>query len=275
MTLTIIVLILLLIVATYVGLIMPRCFDKPNIAPFLTDYAHRGLFNNKNLPENSLGAFENAVRHGFAIELDLQLSSDGEVMVFHDYTLDRVCGVKGKLAKHTAKQLSQCHLLGTQYTIPTFAEVLKLVDGRVPLLIELKGEDINDDLCWKVAPMLDAYEGDYCVESFNPFLLQWFKKHRPEVARGQLVTNLRETKKDGNKYVNFFLTYMLLNCLSRPDFIACDENYTTGLAHWVCRNVFRAPYVLWTVRKIENMNRNRAMGATSIFEGFTPVRRKK
>ncbi len=275
MTIVIIFVILLLLAAAYVLLIMPRCVAVPDLKPFLTDYAHRGLFNNKDLPENSLGAFENAVKHGFAIELDIQLSKDGEVMVFHDYTLDRVCGVKGKVAEKTAAELAEIHLLGTEYTVPTLRQVLDLVDGKVPLLIELKGEAVNDDLCWKVAPMLDSYAGEFCVESFNPFLLRWFKRHRTEVARGQLVTNLLKTKKNGNKVLNFLLSFLWLNCMSRPDFIACDENYTGGPAIWICRRIFGAPMVLWTVRSVENMNKHRADRCTSIFEGFIPVKKKK
>ncbi len=275
MTGIVIGIIFLFFVAVYLGLIMPRCYARPELEPFLTDYAHRGLFHNKDLPENSIGAFQRAVDHGFAIELDIQLSKDGEVMVFHDYTLDRVCGVKGRLSEKTAAELSELSLLGTDYRVPTLREVLDLVDGRVPLLIELKGEAMNDELCWKVAPMLDAYAGECCVESFNPFLLGWFKQHRPDVARGQLVTNLLKTKKNGNKVLNFALSFLLLNFMSRPDFIACDENYTQSVSHWICRHVFRVPLILWTVRKPENMNLNRKNGHTSIFEGFVPVRKKK
>lgn len=275
MPFVIIALVLLLLTALYISLIMPRSMGKPDVAPFLTDYAHRGLFDNKTLPENSLGAFRHAVENGFAIELDVQLSKDGEVMVFHDYTLDRVCGVEGKVCDKTAKELSEIHLLGTEYTVPTLREVLKLVDGKVPLLVELKGEKVDDSLCWKVGPMLDVYDGEYCVESFNPFLLRWYKKHRPEVVRGQLVTNLLKTKKNGNKVLNFLLSFLFLNCMSRPDFIACDENHTGGPALWICHRVFRAPLIFWTVRKVENMNLHRKKGATSIFEGFVPRRRIK
>ena len=264
------VLVILLLVALYILLIMPRAMGKPDVAPFLIDYAHRGLFDNKTLPENSLGAFQNAVKHGFAIELDVQLSRDGEVMVFHDYTLTRVCGVKAKLCNKTAKELSEISLLGTQYTVPTLREVLELVDGKVPLLIELKGEAVDDELCWKVGPMLDVYDGEYCVESFNPFLLRWFKKHRPEVVRGQLVTNLVKSKSSGNFFRNFMLSGLLANFLSRPDFIAADERYLRDIPIRLCCSLFGTPLLVWTVRKKEHFDINRENGDHSIFEGFEP-----
>ncbi len=270
MTVIIILLILILLAALYIGLIMPRAMAKPDPAPILCDYAHRGLFDNKALPENSMGAFRAAAAHGLGIELDVQLSSDGEVMVFHDYTLSRVCGEDVKLSELTASELSRKKLMGSEYTIPRFADVLREIGGRVPLLVELKGEDLDDSLCWKLAPMLDAYGGEYCVESFNPMYLRWFKRHRPDVVRGQLVTNLIKEKKPGNKFLNFLLSYLFLNILSRPDFIACNGKYQSGPALFICRHIFRAPLFLWTVRHEKVLELNRRRGIYSIFEGFLP-----
>jgi len=170
----------------------------------------------------------------------------------------------------TYEELQKERLMGTEYGIPRFAEVLKLVDGKVPLLVELKGENAEDALCWRVAPLLDAYGGEYSVESFNPLLLRWFSKHRPDVARGQLVTNLLREKQEGSKILNFALTHMLLNFLSRPDFIACDGRYQRDLAFWICKKIFRVPFFMWTVRKQELLDYNRRTGRFSIFEGFLP-----
>ena len=128
--------------ALWLYLIAPRARRKA-VQPFLRPYAHRGLWG-EGLPENSLGAFRAAADKGFAIELDIQLSADGVVMVFHDYTLDRVCGRAGKVCEHTAAELGRMPLNGIEAEcIPTLAEVLDAVDGRVPLLIELKGESGN------------------------------------------------------------------------------------------------------------------------------------
>ncbi|MBE6662803.1 MAG: glycerophosphodiester phosphodiesterase [Ruminococcaceae bacterium] len=266
----VVILILLLLVALYVAMIMPRPTARPDMAPLLCNYAHRGLFDNKRLPENSMGAFARAVDKGIGIELDLRLTKDGEVVVFHDATLARMCGKDLPLSSLTYEELQKERLMGTEYGIPRFAEVLKLVDGKVPLLVELKGENAEDALCWRVAPLLDAYGGEYSVESFNPLLLRWFSKHRPDVARGQLVTNLLREKQEGSKILNFALTHMLLNFLSRPDFIACDGRYQRDLAFWICKKIFRVPFFMWTVRKQELLDYNRRTGRFSIFEGFLP-----
>ncbi len=268
----IIILVILLLLALAAWLIMPRVAAKPDAAPVLCDYAHRGLFDNKTLPENSLGAYRAAMEHGFGIELDVQLTADGEVVVFHDYTLTRMCGKNEKITDLTLAALRKERLLGTEYTVPTLREVLKLVNGRVPLLIELKGESTDDSLCWVLAPILDSYAGDYCIESFNPMLLRWFKRHRPDVVRGQLVTNLMKEKREGNRVLNFALSHLLLNLLSRPDFIACNGRFQRDFVVWLCHTVFGAPLFLWTVRHPEAMQINRRHGIFSIFEGFVPKR---
>ena len=215
----------------YALLIMPRVTMKPDMKDILTDYAHRGLHDNaQGVPENSIVAFEYAIERGYGIELDIQLTADGEAVVFHDYSLKRVCGEDVKLSSLTLDELKKYRLLGTEYTIPTFLEVLELVDGRVPLLVELKGESGNTALCPVAANLLDTYMGAYCVESFNPLLLRWFKKNRPDTARGQLVTNLIKSKGAGNFFRNLMLSLMLTNFLSRPDFIAADERYLKDTA---------------------------------------------
>ena len=271
MTVVIIVFLILLIVGVaYISMIMPRATDQPDMEKVLAHYAHRGLFDNKKIPENSLAAFENAVKHGFGIELDVQLTKDGHVVVFHDYTLDRVCGEKGKIADMTLEELRGYRLLGTEEGIPTLREVLEVVNCQVPLLVELKGESANDDLCLATARLLDEYDGAFCVESFNPLLLYWFKTHRPEVARGQLVTNMMKVRKNGNKLVNFLLTGLLLNFLSRPDFIACDIKHMDGPSFYVCVKLFRAKQVYWTVRSRDDFEAIREADAYSIFEGFIP-----
>lgn len=270
MFIVILILIVLLLAALYIGLIMPRATAKPDMAPLLCDYAHRGLFDNKTLPENSMGAFKHAIEKNVGIELDLRLTKDGKIVVFHDETLERVCGKKVPLSSLTWDELKKERLLGTEYGIPRFEDVLALVNGRVPLLVELKGENGDDELCWKVAPLLDAYSGEFCIESFNPLLLRWFARHRPDMVRGQLVTNLLKDGRKGNKIINFVLTYMLLNFLSRPDFIACDGRYQKGFAFYICRHIFRTPFFMWTVRKKALLEYNRRRGDHSIFEGFEP-----
>lgn len=269
MIVAIIFLLLVIFTALYISMIMPRATDQPDMKDILTDYAHRGLFD-KNAPENSIAAFRRAVEKGFGIELDVQLTADGEVVVFHDYTLTRMCGADIKVSELTLEDLKKYRLLGSEYTVPTFREVLELVDGRVPLLVELKGESMSDDLCFPVAKLLAEYDGPFCVESFNPMLLHWFKTHRPEIARGQLVTNLIAERKNGNWFLNLLLSGMLLNFLSRPDFIACDIKHTGGPAYYICAKWFRAKRFYWTVRDEGDFEAIRESEAWSIFERFIP-----
>ena len=264
--------IIVLLVMVYALLILPRVTMRPDMRGIETDYAHRGFFdNNDGVPENSLAAFKYAVMGGFGIELDLQLTKDGQVVVFHDYSLKRMCGKDVKLSSLTLDELKSFNLLNTGYKIPTFVEVLKLVDGKVPLLIELKGESGDTSLCPAVAEILDKYKGDYCVESFNPLLLRWFKNNRPNVVRGQLVTNLIKNKTPGNFFRNLALSGMLTNCLSRPDFIAVDGKHLKSLSVLICVNLFGTKLFVWTIRKKEHFDINKENGDFSIFEGFDPL----
>lgn len=238
-------------------------------APFRRAYAHRGLFGGE-IPENSLPAFAAAAEKGFAIELDVQLSSDGEVMVFHDYTLSRMCGVGGTLSERTADELKKTPLAGTAHGIPSLREVLAVVGGRVPLLIELKGENGNTALCPRLMEVLAGYRGAWCVESFNPLLLRWFKKNAPQVLRGLLVTDLIREKKSGSKLLNFALSAQLLNFLCRPQFIAWDHHYPKSAARRY--NIRRGlPSFVFTVKDEAEYLRLLASGDCPIFDSFLPT----
>ena len=255
--------------ALWLYLIAPRA-KKKEMQPFLRPYAHRGLWDER-LPENSLGAFRAAADKGFAIELDIHLSRDGEVMVFHDATLKRMCGREGKLCDFTAAELGQIPLNGLENEcIPTLREVLAAVGGRVPLLIELKGENANTDLVPAALKVLEGYEGLWCMESFNPLLLRAVKKHAPHVLRGLLCTNMRKTKKDGSKLLNFALGAHLLNFLCRPAFLAFDKKYPNRLGLRVGLALFGATPVVYTVKDEESYNAYLKSGVTPIFDEFCP-----
>ncbi len=254
--------------ALWLLLIAPHA-RRAAIKPFLRPYAHRGLWGGA-VPENSLAAFRLAAEKGFAIELDVQLSKDGEVMVFHDYTLTRMCGKEVKLAALTAAELATCRLDGTEEVIPTFREVLDAVGGRVPLLVELKGESGNTALCPAVAALLDAYKGKWCVESFNPLLLRWFKKHRKDAARGLLSTDLIKEKKKGSRVLNFALSALWLTFLCRPAFHAWDRRHPRRLALRCGIKCFGAASFVYTVKNQEDYDRHLAAGNYPIFDGFIP-----
>ena len=270
MLVVLVVMLLLLIAAViYVSLIMPRAVDGADMDMLSCDYAHRGLWN-ESVPENSIAAFVLAAKAGYGIELDIQLSRDGRIVVFHDFNLKRMCGVNMRVCDLTLAELKTLRLHGTDQQIPTLVEVLQLIDGRVPLLIELKGEDIDTTLCARAAKILDNYRGAFCVESFNPIILSWFKNYRPRYARGQLVTDFIKEKRRGNKVLSFVLSQMLLNFLSRPDFIAIDKKYQSKLCFKICTGLFRAKAFVWTVRTPKEYVLSHRSGKYTIFEKINP-----
>ena len=253
----------------YVFLIMPRAVEGADMDMLSCDFAHRGLWSEK-YPENSLPAFELAARAGYGIELDIQLSKDKKVVVFHDTTLKRMCGVDRKVCDLTLAELKKLTLAKTEYRIPTLSEVFDLIDGRVPLLVELKGEDMDTTLCGVSAKLLDEYRGVFCVESFNPIMLSWFKSYRPRYARGQLVTNLMKEKRNGSKLLSFCLSHMLFNFLSRPDFVAIDKKYQGKIGFKICTGLFRAKAFVWTVRTQQEYTDAHRSGKHTIFEKIKP-----
>ena len=268
--------IIIIIAVIYVFLTMPRVFDSANMDLLATDYAHRGLHND-SIPENSLSAFKNALDHSYGIELDVQLSSDGEIFVFHYKNVASMCGVKKDLTAMTSEEIKQLRLLATDEQIPTFDEVLTLIDGRVPILIEVKYYANNEKLCAKLAETLDNYIGSFAIQSFDPRILRYFKKYRPRFARGQLVgKNKKNHKKKTsqsdmqNPIVAFALTHLLFNFLSRPDFISIQSNHTKELGFVLATEAFHAKGFIWTVKKEKHHHFFKRQGYFSIFETFMP-----
>jgi glycerophosphoryl diester phosphodiesterase len=227
---------------TYLGAICPRLKGKPDMSSFEGKvFAHRGMFGAEN-PENSLGAFKKAVENGYGIELDVQLSSDGEAVVFHDPSLLRLYGENILVNSLTAEELKE-------YGIPTLREALEIIDGKVPVIVELKGESRDISVAPIAAEVLDEYVGEYCVESFNPFIIKWFKDCRPDVIRGQLSgSHLTE----GKKSIKFFmLENLMFNFISRPDFIAYDHKSRAKVSLALCRKLFNIPVFAWTIKTSE------------------------
>lgn len=238
--------------------------------PFCCPYAHRGLWGGE-IPENSLAAFKAAADAGFGIELDVQLSKDGVVMVFHDYTLDRMCGVTGKVAERTAAELDNIPLNGVENEcIPTFLQVLEAVGGRVPLLIELKGESGDAALVPKVLEVLKGYDGKWCMESFNPLLLRAVRKQAPDAVIGLLSSDLIKEKRKGSKLLNFLLSALWLTFLCRPAFHAWDGKYPKRVALRVGIKWFGAASVVYTIRDPKDYEQYMQRGIYPIFEGFVP-----
>lgn len=233
-------------------------------------YAHRGLHDNhSDAPENTLPAFERACEAGYGIEMDLQLTKDGQVVVFHDFALKRICSVEGQVSDYTYQELQKFPVCGTEQRIPLFRDVLKLVNGRVPLIIELKYKDFNNRICVEADKFLQEYHGAYCIESFQPWALIWYRRHRPEICRGQLSMNFQ--RQEGHYGPDkLVVRHLLTNFLTRPDFIAYDMRDKEAVSKNLCRRLFGCPSVAWTVRSRQQLERCRPYYDSFIFEGFMP-----
>lgn len=274
---------LLTLFVIYLFLIASRRYGKKRFSRLMGyDYAHRGLHDNAGdppvRPENSMAAFAAAVEAGYGIELDIQLSRDRKMVVFHDDTLDRICGVHGRVDSFTYEELKHFPLLKSEEHIPLFTDVLELVDGKVPLIVELKMSPVkNFPVCEKAAAILRDYHGPYCIESFSPFAVQWFRRYRPGVIRGQLSGDLfKEAKNGAQNLGSFALTHLLTNFFGRPDFIAYDHTAAVGKPSlWLCRKLFGTLPVAWTIKSQEEYDRAKKTFSLMIFEGFRPAERKE
>ncbi len=256
---------------------LPETGRKVRMWTFEKQYiAHRGFHNNRTeYPENSIPAFKRAIEMGYGIELDVQLTKDGIPVVFHDWDLERAAGIARKVRDCTWSELKEYHLFGSSQTIPDLKEVLALVNGRVPLIIELKAEIVHRKLCEVCAALLDSYQGVYCMESFSPLALMWFKYHRPEVLRGQLATNHRGEGLKTPVIVREILTYCMLNGICKPDFIAYNCQFSQTLPVEVLRHFYKCEMAAWTIKNQGELNRHRKQFDVFIFDSFEPEREEK
>ncbi len=235
-------------------------------------YAHRGLHQKPAIPENSMAAFRLAVEGGFGAELDVHLMKDGSLAVIHDSSLKRTAGADVFIEDLTREELGKYALEESTERIPLLEEVLDLFRGRTPLIIELKAEGGNHAaLSEAVAKVLDGYQGDYCIESFDPRVVKWFRENRPQVCRGQLSQNFL-CRKEGNlrAFTRFLLTNLLGNLLTVPDFIAYRFEDRKGFGVKLCRIFWRPQMVHWTLTRREDLEQAEKEGALGIFEQFVP-----
>ncbi len=234
------------------------------------NFAHRGLYaQDQSVPENSMAAFRAAVAAGYGIELDIRLSKDGQVVVFHDDTLQRVCGADGRVDDYTLEELRGFALYGSDQHIPLFTEVLTLVDGRVPLIIELKNGPWNTQLCEKAWAILLQYTGAFCVESFDPRIVAWWKKHARQVLRGQLASTYRDLHRHQGAAVCFAVSRLLTNVLARPHFVAYSKHRTSWLAK-LCVRLGAMP-VVFTAHPEDDVKKLQRENDAVIFEYYNPL----
>ena len=231
-------------------------------------FAHRGLHDARaGVVENTLPAFEAARDAGYGMELDIQFSRDMAVVVFHDDDLLRLTGDPRMVRELTLAELKALPLGGVDSArIPTLREVLDAVDGKTPLLIELKSGRDNVKLCEALLRELEGYSGEYIVESFNPLIVAWFRYHAPEIVRGQLVGPMSDYITTSGRTSAFVMAGLLLNCLARPDFVAYDVNAPRFFSPHFQRALFRTPMAAWTVRDPAIASLVKQRGEMSIFE---------
>lgn len=225
------------------------------------EFAHRGL-HGAGVPENSLAAAEGAMARGMGIECDIQRSADDHPMVFHDWELSRLTGATGLVAALPADALEALNLLGTDQSPVRLARFLESVAGRVPLLIEIKsmpGYDV-EWTCSSVAWLLDAYQGDVAVMSFDPKVPEWFAVEAPTVLRGLVGTDSYE-----NGFEGVWRRPDALEAAS-PDFLAVDVRDLTRpeAAAWRAGG---KPLLTWTVRSPETRAIGLAHADALIAEG--------
>lgn len=231
------------------------------------NYAHRGLHDIENgIPENSMAAFRAAVKGGYGVELDVQLSRDGQVVVFHDDTLKRLCSIKGTVSDYDYSELRKMRILGTQETIPLLSDVLRVLEnGAGPLVCELKTGGKNRKLCKKTLAQLRDFKGSFCIESFNPNIVNWFRKNAPDVVRGQLATTT-----DGYPQIPKILAMLLSRCvftaINKPHFIAYKNVKRPQSVLEKCKK-HKTMIFAWT-SKVPGVDQR--YNDAVIFEGYRP-----
>ena len=232
-------------------------WDKP--------IAHRGLHGG-DIPENSMPAFERAVDNGYNIELDVHITLDGVVVVFHDDTLTRVCGVDKKIADCTKSELDNYTLANTDLHIPTLVEVLDMVDNRVEVLVEIKSTDAKVGRLESATCDIVKNYKNISIQSFNPMSVKWYKDNAPSIPRGILATG----EYPGQKWpVSYMLKAMWFNGLIKPEFIAYDERFLLT-SKYLARKRKGLKVLSWTVSSEDRYLKIKDVVDNIIFELWLP-----
>ena len=273
------IIILIILLLVYAELIRPN-LPKRDITPLMgRDYAHRGYWNTndpgeENRPENSLAGFRAAVEKDYGIELDVHLTKDGHLVVHHDDSLKRLTGVDIRIADSTLAEIRACKLPNGE-PVPTYDEVLDTVAGRIPMIVEVKVENRNHDALSKaVYERMQRYDGPWCMESFDPRAVKWFRMNAPEIIRGQLAFDSAGKGKNFKEWTrNLYIASMLQNFLARPDFVA----FSASSVKWHSLPIhllrlMKPWFVAWTVRSQADMDKYRKQWDLQIFEKFEAQR---
>jgi glycerophosphoryl diester phosphodiesterase len=266
--------VLIVLFALYCFFVSPRRADAAKTAPFRgLMAAHRGLYEkDQSVPENSLEAFRRAAEAGYGVELDVQLTKDGAVVVFHDDTVDRMTENKGRVDSFTLAELQAMPLKGTEHRVPLFTDVTAVLDGVSPTIVELKSTENYPELCEKTLAILRTLKGPFCVESFDPRIVRWFCKNAPDLIRGQLTESFRYWRKAGAPLHKALLMHTLfVNFLTRPQFIAFGRGRRPLC--WFLARPSGAMTVFWTERPDSDHAKLRKRYDCRIFEHYRPETR--
>lgn len=281
-----IVILFVLIVSAFFFMATPRLSKRQELKAFTKNpIAHRGLFENKSGAEhceNSLASFQKAIDNNYIIELDVQITKDQKLVVHHDYNLYRACideypddeKIKNKtpIAEMTLAEIKKYHIFKTSQVVPTFDEVLDLVKGKTPILIEIKVEkkELEENTCKLTYEAMKKHpEATLCVQSFNPRALKWFRKNAPEVLRGQLSSNFM-INKEAPKSARFILSNMLANFISRPDFYSYQYDIKKSFGYVASKGLFKVPTFAWTLRDEKDYKENLPKYDNLIFDSINP-----
>lgn len=236
--------------------------------------AHRGLHDaRRGIVENTGPAVTAAAEAGYGIEVDLRIAADGAVMVFHDATLDRLTCENGPLVARTGAALRKIAIKGADARILTLEDLLGLVCGRVPLLLEVKSHWGRDEgLEQRITDILAGYRGPVAVMSFDPDTLIRFAGHAPDLPRGIVAERFRQANywSQLTPWQRFAMRHLLHGARTSPDFVAYDIKGLPSAAPLVARHAFGLPLLTWTVRTVAEQRRARLFADAMIFEGFRP-----
>lgn len=261
--------IIILFILLYLLLIHPKQKNK-NLDAFKNHFfAHRGYFDNVEIIENTISSFENALNNKFAIELDVQLTKDEKLIVFHDDNLLRMCNINKKVSDCTYEELKQYKLLNTNSTIPLFSDVLNTIAGKIPIIVEIKPEGDYIKASKITFTHLENYHGIFCIESFNPFVVEYFKNNHPNIIRGQLSTNFFIENKNLSLIKKVVLTNLLLNFKSKPHFIAYEYKYLKNISVLILKHIFNISLVVYTIKNKKELSNSKQCDIV-IFDSFNP-----
>ncbi len=221
--------------------------------------AHRGIHSGNEIPENSLASFDLAIEEGYAIEMDVSLSKDNQVIVFHDRNLFRLTGYRGSVRKEDYAKIKQLFLLETDYKIPLLSEALDFIRGRVPVLIEVKNDQRKKLFIRKLSEVVNPYEGDGAILSPNRKIIKLMGKYCPLIARGQLI---------GLPWQNFIPPKFWLD-QGNLQFVAYNHHYIYAHLIQSCFTT-KIPLIAWTIRNKKEMEKELVKADNIIFENFKP-----